>query len=479
VGGTVRDLLLGRVPGDIDLVVAGDPEPLARAFADSIGGGFFVLSEEFKACRAISPEGLNYDFSALRGRHIVEDLGYRDFTANALAIELPRGGVVEPFGGSVAGGAIDSGGVTSGGALIDPFGGAAHLAGRELVPVSDSIFDDDPLRLLRAVRLEKGRGLVIGPALARAINDKSVLASRPAVERIFFELSLLLEPPGAAATVRRLDEMGLLEVLFPELTTLKGITQNEFHHLDVFNHVLASVEALERIVMDPEEYFPGRGASLTELLDRPVAGDAGRRLVLVLAALFHDVAKPNCRFTDHDGLVRFFEHDRLGAELTAVILARFRISNDAVETVVRLVRRHMRFEGLVQQDVPSDRARLRYLNATAPTSRESIMLSVSDRMAVRGVRVTEDDIRHHLALAREMMDFAFAIEEAVPLPRLLGGDELMTELGLKPGPLLGELLGRIQEEQQLGNISTRGEALELAREGARELAARSEGSSVE
>jgi len=470
VGGTVRDLLLGRAPGDIDLVTAGDPEPLARAFADSIGGGFFVLSEDFKACRAISPEGLNYDFAALRGTHIIEDLGHRDFTVDALAIELPRGGALEPLGDSRGG---------ARGALIDPFGGAAHLAGRELVTVSDSTFDDDPLRLLRAVRLEKTRGLAIGPGVAREISSKSVLASHPAVERIFFELSLLLEPPGSAAAVRRLDELGLLEVLIPELTALKGITQNEFHHLDVYNHVLASVKALEGIITDPEVFFPGRGADRMELLDRPVSGDAGRRLVLILAALLHDIAKPHCRFTDDDGLVRFFEHDRLGAELTGAILARFKISTDASQTVIRLVRRHMRFEGLVQQDVPSDRARLRYLNTTAPTSRESIMLSVSDRMAVRGIRVSEDDIRHHLALAREMMDFAFAVEEAVPLPKLVAGDELMRELGLEPGPLLGELLGRIQEEQQLGNIATRGEALELARELARELAARSDGSGVE
>jgi tRNA nucleotidyltransferase/poly(A) polymerase len=441
VGGTVRDLLLGQEPHDIDLVTADDPEPLARWFADSIEGGFFILSEEFQACRAISADRrLNYDFSARRGQRIVEDLGDRDFTVNAMAVELPGGG-----------------------GLIDPFGGAAHLAGRELVPVADSIFSRDPLRLLRAVRLEKTLGLVIGPALARLITSQAALASRPAVERLFFELSRLLEAPGAAASVRRLDELGLLEVLLPELSALKDITQNEFHHLDVYCHTLASVDELDRVITDPEAFFPGHGEKIRERIDQRIAGDAGCRLVLSLAALFHDVAKPNCRFTDEDGLVRFFEHDRLGAEMVGDILGRFKVSTEARQAVTQLVRRHMRFEALLQEAVPSDRARLRYLRATEPWSPESIMLSVSDRLAVRGPWVTEADIAHHLDLARGMMELALATTEAAPLPKLVDGDDLMRVLELEPGPLVGELLDLIHEEQQLGKITSREQALAIAR----------------
>ncbi len=474
MGGTVRDLLLGREPHDIDLVTAGDPEPLARRFADAIGGAFFTMSEEFMTCRAISADGrLNYDFAARRGRHIIEDLGDRDFTVNAMAVELPGGGVkpgdagggIEPGGGVSPSDVISPGdGVFRDGGLIDPFGGAAHLAGRELVPVEESIFDRDPLRLLRAVRLEKTHGLVIGPALARLIKSRAVLASKPSVERIFFELSRILEVPGGSAGVRRLDELELLEVLLPELTALKGVIQNEFHHLDVYGHVLAAVDELDRLIAEPETLFPGHGEKITARVDRRIAGDAGCRLVLSLAAFFHDIAKPNCRFTDKDGLVRFFEHDRLSAELTGAILARFKANAEATRAVTLLVRRHMRFEALTQEDVPSDRARLRYLRATEPFSPEAILLSVADRMAVRGIRVTAADIEHHLEVARGMLDLAFAAAEAVPLPRLVDGDDLMRELGLEPGPLVGRLLNHIREEQQLGNITTRGQALAAALE---------------
>ena len=439
MGGTVRDLILGLDPHDIDLVVAGDPEPPARRFADAIGGGFFVASEEFLTCRVISPgKDLYYDFSALRGNNIFEDLAERDFTVNAMAVEL------------------------AGGPLIDPFGGGAHLAGRELVPVNDKIFDRDPLRLLRAARLEKTHGLIIGPGLAGLICSRAPLAVQAAGERTFAELSRLLEPPAALA-IRRLDRLGLLEAVLPEVTALKGITQNEYHHLDVYGHTLAFIEALESVIADPGRFFPGRGRRIRERLDRRIAGDADCRLVMILAGLFHDIAKPYCRFIDDDGLVRFFEHDRRGSEMAGGILSRFKVSSAAAAAVAHLVRRHMRFEGLLQEEPPSERARLRYLRATEPFAPEAIVLSVSDRLSVRGVLVTEADIASHLKLAGDMMERAFAKEDAVPLPKLIDGEALIHDLGLTPGPFLGSILDHIREEQYLGNISTREEALAEAR----------------
>jgi poly(A) polymerase len=122
----------------------------------------------------------------------------------------------------------------------------------------------------------------------------------------------------------------------------------------------------------------------------------------------------------------------------------------------------MRFEGLLQEENPSPRARFRYLRATAPLSAESIMMSVADRLSVRGRLVTEADIERHLRLAREMMAAVFAEEEAEPLPRLIDGNDLMGEFGLGPGPLVGRLMAHVIEEQAMGNIASREEALGAA-----------------
>lgn len=349
------------------------------------------------------------------------------------------------------------------GSVIDPLGGLTDVKEKRIAAVSEGIFEHDPLRLLRAVRLEKETGFWLAPELARLVRGNAALAVRSAAERIFGEITRLCEAPGAVTAVRRLDELGLLEVLLPELTALKGVGQNDYHHLDVYEHTLANGEALEGIIEAPEEYFPGQAAKIGERSESRIAGDASWRFVMSFSSLMHDIAKPRCRFVDDDGQIRFFEHDRLGAEMAAGIMKRFRASSDASGAVTFLVRKHMRFEGLVQQPVPTPRARLRYLRATEPFSPEAIILSVSDRLSVRGPRVTDGDVERHLALAREMMDAALAQEEAEPLPRLVDGDDIMRDFGLEPGPLIGRLLDRVREEQELGHVTSREEALAAAR----------------
>lgn len=439
MGGTVRDLLLKREPGDIDLVTAGPPEETARRFADKIGGSYFQLSEEFQSCRVITGDRRNtYDFASLRGAGIEDDLSQRDFTVNAMAARLADG------------------------EIIDPLGGLTDLKARLLVPVDDAIFDHDPLRLLRALRLEKELGFRISSLLESLIRKKAVLATKPAVERVWAELCRLLEAPGAAPATRRMDELDLLEVLLPEVHALKGVVQNEYHHLDVYNHVLASVEALDRIIENPADFFPGQTERIVERSNRRIAGDASWRFVMSYSAIMHDIAKPYCRFTDESGDFRFFEHDRIGAEMVNETLTRMRASAETKRAITLLVAGHMRFEGLKHDFPPSRRARLRYIRATEPYTPEAIILSVSDQLAVRGPKTTNAAIERHLELAGEMMNESFAAREAKTMPGLVRGDELIKELALEPGPQVGRLLDRILEEQQLGNISSRQEALQLA-----------------
>ncbi len=418
VGGTVRDLVSGVEPFDIDVAIEGDPGGTARRFADARGGSFFRMSDEFKACRVISADRLyTYDFAALRAPDISSDLRLRDFTVDAMAVDL-RGE----------------------GELIDPVGGLDDLRVGQLVACSPAIFADDPLRLLRAVRLAVTRGLTISPALTDSIRAEARRAAEPAAERVFSELAEILEPPRGAGGIRQMDQLGLLEVLLPEVRALQGVTQNDFHHLDVYEHTLANYGELSRIIDDPGIHFPRHAHRLAERSSRAVAGDAGWRLVMGLASLLHDIAKPRCRRVDPEGRVRFLDHPAAGSGMAADILGRLRASTGARRAVSFLVGRHMRFEGLVQQQPPGDRARYRYLRATEPYTPELIMLSVSDRLSVRGGLVTDEDVEQHLQLAREMMDLALEREEAGPGPGIIDGEELMRELGLSPGPEVGRLL---------------------------------------
>ena len=183
VGGAVRDELLGRPVDDLDIACA-EPERAARAYGARSGGAVFPLSAVYGGWRVALDESRTVDFSPLQGDTIEADLATRDFTVNALAVPL------------------------GGGQLIDPFGGRTDLESRALRPVSEHVFDDDPLRLLRAVRLEDELGFRLDPGAERLVRDKAALAGRPAGERILDELGRL-----PAAGFERLAQLGLLEPL--------------------------------------------------------------------------------------------------------------------------------------------------------------------------------------------------------------------------------------------------------------------------
>ena len=193
VGGTVRDRELGRFSPDLDVVVADDPKPVAAQVAARLRRPWFALSKHFDAYRVLGERG-HIDIAALRGGGLVADLELRDFTVNAMAVPVEGG---EP---------------------VDPFGGMRHLRERTLAAVSDSVFDDDPLRLMRAARFCHVLGFRLGPGLDTLVRAKAGALVRSARERVLTEMSLTLEVGRAAEAVGLWHELGLLDPLLPELT---------------------------------------------------------------------------------------------------------------------------------------------------------------------------------------------------------------------------------------------------------------------
>ena len=321
VGGAVRDELLGRELVDLDIAVR-DPRRAARAYAKRSGGAPFPLSERHGAWRVALDGGRTVDFTPLPGS-VEDDLATRDFTINAIARPL------------------------AGGEPVDPFHGQEDLDARRLRAVRKSVFDDDPLRLLRAVRLEDELDVRLDDETERLVRDHAELVTRPAGERIVAELRRL-----SAGGYRRLDELGLLEPL---------------------------------------------GGSIIDRLDRVDSPDY--RLVAVFG----------------DGL------------------RRFPVSNELRRYAAALLR--------AERPEPDARSIHRFRQASEPWA--------LDALAFLGAE-----------------ELAGAVEEArrvEPAEPLLRGDEL----GLPPGPEIGRLLAEIAEEQAVGTIVTKEEALEYARRNAR------------
>ena len=232
VGGIVRDALLGRELGDVDLAVDGDERAAARALADAIGGPAFELSAEFGSWRALDRKGETmFDVTRLQGAAIEDDLAKRDFSVNALALPL------------------------AGGDVIDPTGGRADLAAGVLRLAGPGAYASDPLRALRLVRMATELGLQPDAETEELTRAAAPRLAEPAAERVYAELQRIVGADAAVAGLRLAERLGVLEAVLPELTALRGVEQSRFHHLDVYEHTLAVLELRDR-------HRPGPGGRL-------------------------------------------------------------------------------------------------------------------------------------------------------------------------------------------------------------------------
>jgi putative nucleotidyltransferase with HDIG domain len=451
VGGAVRDRALGRAGeiSDVDVVVDGDPAAAARAVAKAAGrAACFALSEDFGAWRIVARDhSWQVDVEPLRGKSLAADLALRDFTVNAIA---------EPLGG---------------GEPIDPLGGLADVRARRLRMAGPAAFLDDPLRVLRLVRVLLELDLEADADTLREARARAGGLRGVASERVFSELRRIVAAPEAVRGVQMLGELGASAIVLPELEALRGVEQSRFHHLDVYGHTL---EVLERTVqltsprgLEQPELGPGirsHAMAAAALLDEPLADELSRGEALRWGALLHDAAKPLTRqVRAGDGRVTFMGHDALGADLARDVLERLRSSERLRSHVAALVRHHLRLGFLVHEPQPlSRRSTFAYLDACTPVEVDVTLLSVADRLATRGDRASES-IDAHLALAGRVLGDALRWHREGPPRPLVRGDELASELGIAPGPRVGELLRALAEAQYAGELTTPEQALAHAR----------------
>jgi len=429
VGGCLRDRLLGLPVRDLDIVVDGSPEPFARALADRLGAGVFSSSDEFGTWRVVLG-GLHVDVAALRGAGLEADLRARDFTVDALARPL------------------------AGGEVADPLGGMDDLAARRLRLCSPAALDDDPLRVLRLARLARGLGFVPDAAATEAALRAAPGLAAVSGERQRDELSALLAVADAPAAFRDLAVWGALRVVLPELDGLRGVEQNPYHHLDVFEHTLEALTYVRGVV---EQL--GGPVHLATPEDAGLAG-AAPLVPASWAVLLHDIGKPAARVVDEEGRVIFWRHDEEGRRMTEGIAARLRFGKRFATYLGTLVRQHLRLGFLVREQPLTRRALARYRRDVSPWVFESVVVSLCDRLATRGERTSAQSLARHYRLARTVWS---EVSKAPP-PRILSGAEVMELLGLEPGPAVGEALRLLEEEAEAGEIATPDEARVFLRE---------------
>jgi poly(A) polymerase len=453
VGGFVRDGLLGRTNHDIDVAVAGDAMEAATLVAEALGTRMIPLDEANQVARIVLVEAghrWHVDFAGLRGS-IDQDLHYRDFTINAIAIDL-----------------ADTGEGLEQAPIIDPLGGRLDLSKRIVRAAGPVCFQDDPARLLRAVRFATTLDFTIDQETEDLMRRDHGLVATVAAERVRDELWHILESPGTYHALRHLGQLGLLGQIMPELSVTEGITQPKEHFWNVFDHSLETVAAIGRLLQEQDVQADDNvlsevpwSAEVAQHVDGEIATGRTRKALLKLAGLLHDIGKPTTKTVEEDGRMRFLGHAREGAEAAVQLMERLRFSNRETKMVQLMVEHHMRSGFLAREGEPSRRAIYRYFRDTADVGIETLWLGLADHLAARGPTLDLAEWRQHCETTGYVLRSWFHEQATIVPPKLIDGHTLIDRFGLTPGPHIGELLEIVREAQAAGEIESVDEALDL------------------
>ena len=453
VGGAVRDGLLDRATRDIDVAVRGDAHRVGKGLADRLGGHFVSLDETLDIARVVLlAEGRRFDIDLTSFESSIgADLARRDFTIDAMALSLH-----DALSGEWK--------------LIDPHGGRVDAQERTVREVGSDVFRADPARMLRAVRLAASLKFSLDPETAAHIRRDATLVLSVSPERVREELLKTLAEEGARDSVRLLDDLGLLTRVIPELDAARGVAQPKEHHWNVFDHMVESVGYAEQVMgQGPADEMITRMLPRFEGMEEHFANEVTdghtRRTLVKLTGLLHDIAKPSTKTIEPSGRMRFFGHADEGARIVGRLLRRLRFGRRGVRLATTMIRHHLRPRQMAQNGaLPTPRAVHRYFRDLGDAALDTLYLNMADFLAARGPELTEGEMAEQSRVIRHILDIGLQSKRGYqPVQRLIDGNDIMVEFGLRPGPLVGTLLSAVAHAEATGRLNTREEAIELAR----------------
>lgn len=456
VGGFVRDTLLKRETEDIDIAVSSDALEVASSVAELFGGKYILLDKENGVGRVIltsKAKQLELDFTTLKDS-IEADLAERDFTIDAMAVFLRQWKETPDV------------------ELIDPSHGQNDIKRSIIRSVKETAFGADPVRLLRGVRLAAELGFSIEKETQAQICRYSHLIASVAGERIREELLRILALPRAGSHVDYLDELGLLTAIIPEMELTKGVEQPVVHYWDVFQHSVQVVVAVDFLLRQGEwkhineailKFVPW-SARISNYFKQEVSHGSTIGSLMKLAALLHDIGKPETKAVDTGGRTRFLGHATSGAEKVVEILERLRLSKREIGLVELMVKHHMRPTQMSSDGLPSNRAIYRFFRDTGDAGIAVLFLSLADHLATRGPNLALDHWKEHAQMVYYVLKQRFQKQNVIVPPKLVDGHDLINLFGLSPGPDIGKLLEMVREAQAAGELSTREQALSYIRD---------------
>lgn len=475
VGGVVRDGLLKKDSGDIDLALPKDRvAPAARALARALKAAAFEMDAQFGVWRLVThKEKLQIDLTAFQGKNLKEDLLRRDFTFNALAypVTAPLTAHILPVRGQKARIRLKNWQKKY---LIDFKGGVADLAAKQIRLTHSRVFTEDPLRMLRVFRHAAELKFAIAPGVLKQIKKDACEITRSAGERVQEELTRLFRTPRAYENLLLMEKTGLLTALFPELEPQRTCAECYYGPGGVLKHTLNCFQREEWLLENLKKAFPKYYKKLA-----PVAAD---KALFKMAVLLHDVAKPATAKVQGDRL-RFFYHEQKGARMARQILERLHYSKADSRLICAMIGEHLRPSNLASNDVITDRGAYKFFRDMGPAALPMLLLCWADYTSyistaqLRRILPQSGDklmslekakrtahvgktLRHMQVLTLLLKKY-FDSPKKIKPTRLLDGRDIMQALALPPSPRIGEILEAVALAQVEGQVSDRPGALDF------------------
>ena len=432
VGGYVRDLFLNKSTNDRDIVVFSvSPEIIARKIQEKINGYFVELDAQNQIYRVIDKNKIDYiDIALGIGENIFEDLKRRDFTINAIAINLKNY------------------------EIIDIFDGIKDLKDKKIKLIKEENLFEDALRMIRAPRFQAILGFEIDEKIFELVSQHKKLLDCIANERINYELMRIFEGVFCVEGLLSLDKMELVDKFFPEMIEVKKIPPNSHHHLPLFFHCLETTKQVHLKVNKYDE-------KITNYFEEKILGAHSRFAYLKLASFLHDVGKPDTWTIDEEtGRHRFIKHDDVGAQKITQTLKNLKFSNKQIKYIQNLIKYHIYPSALISEEEVSEKVLNRYFRKMGEYALDIIFLAMGDRLSARGEAITDEIVEKNISHLNSMIDFYFNnFLNQKPLEKLLDGNEIMEILKIGKSPKLGQIIKALQEAQINSEVITKEDAI--------------------
>jgi tRNA nucleotidyltransferase/poly(A) polymerase len=463
VGGAVRDFVLGLQVHDLDFALPEHTKKTAQRVASKLHAPYFMLDDQRQTARVIyHPENesdLLLDFVVLAGNDIGSDLRLRDFSINSMAINIEQPGVI-----------------------IDPCGGRADLKHLILRACSPDAMRSDALRILRGVRFLMSLNLTLEPETRTLMLEAAPMMKNISAERKRDELFRTLEGPTPDDAIRILDSLNGLVFLLPELTNLKCIPQSAPHTYDVWDHSLATLGYLHEICYILQNrpdvsakdhrwktilinHFAPYTDKINIHLSRTLVSGRSLKSLILLSALYHDIAKPQTATKDESGSIHNYGHEKSGAEITIQRAADLMLSNSEINRLSKIIAHHLRLHMLAATGKPPSRRSIyRYFRDTGDAGIDICLLSIADLLATYGSTLPTELLDTELDIAVMMFGSWWDRPEQLVHPMVwMNGDDIKKDLQLQEGPIIGKLLERLREAQASAEINNLAEAQAFVR----------------